>query len=433
METTGLGELRARWKILVATVIGACLGSSGLAFYSQGLFYGPISKAFGVHTSQITVAGLFGVPLALACAYPFGRLVDRVGPRRVALCGIPMFAACIAACAMYQGPFWGFQVVFMVMTVLGIGTGPTIYTRIASAHFTLARGKALGLTLAGLGLAGFLLPTPLTLIIQAGGYRAGYLAMACLALLALPLVILLVPSDRTRNTSQRQRDQGTKAIVPTAGETAGWGAGPALRSPTYLLMVALFLLSCIATTAIFVQLSSILQNRGESPLQAASAVSLAGLGVIIGRAGIGALMDYLFPTLIAAPLFVITAFAVSLLLIPAASGLWLISALVAGLALGAEGDMVAILIAKYFGLRSYGTLYAVGYALFGPVGATVGPYLSAVQFEWTGSYTAAIITSMVLLVISSVLALVLPRRALQPENGGLVAPTRRSDTALADG
>jgi len=433
MKTAGLGELRARWKILVATMIGACLGSSGLLFYSQGLFYGPISNAFGVHASQITVVGIYGVPLALASAYPFGRLVDRVGPRRVALCGIPMFAACIAACAMYQGPFWGFQAVFMVTLVLGIGTGPTIYTRIASTHFTLARGKALGLTLAGLGLAGFLLPTPLTLIIQAGGYRAGYLAMAGLALLALPLVILLVPSDRTRNASQRQRGQRTKATAPTADEAVGWDTGPALRSPTYLLMVALFLLSCVATTAIFVQLSPILQNRGESPLQAAYAVSLAGLGVIIGRVSIGALMDYFFPTLIAAPLFVITAFAVSLLLIPTVSGLWLISALLAGLALGAEGDMVAMLIAKYFGLRSYGTLYALGYAVFGPVGATVGPYLSAVQFEWTGSFTAAIITSMVLLVISSVLALVLPRRAFQPESDRLLAPTRRSDTALADG
>ncbi|GAA1291580.1 MFS transporter [Pseudonocardia aurantiaca] len=410
----------------------AGLGAAGLWFYTQGLFFGPVSKAFGVPTSEITIVGLYAVPLALACAYPFGRLVDHVGPKRVAIFGIPLFAACIAACALYRGPFWGFQAILVATTVLGVGAGPTIYTRIASAHFVLARGKALGFTLAGLGLAGLVLPPPLTLIIQSGGYRAGYATLAGLALLALPLVLLLVRSDRAGDPGHGQDDKGEPGAASSARETAGWDAWPALRSPTYLVMVALFMVSCIGTTAIFVQLSPILQSHGQSPLQAASAVSLAGLGVIIGRAGVGALMDRFFPTLIAVVLFLVTAAAVSLLLVPAASGLWLISAFAAGLALGAEGDTVAMLVAKYFGLRSYGQLYAVGYALFGPVGASVGPYLTSAQFERTGSYTSAVITSIVLLVLSSLLALALPRHSLEPRRNKIVAANHRTDAALAD-
>lgn len=410
MTHTGWGEIRTGWKILVATVVGAALGNSGLWFYTQGLFYTPVSEAFDVPISAITGAGLYGIPLAIGFAYPFGRLVDRWGTRIVSMIGIPVFASTIAACGLYQGPFWGFRLLLIAITILGLGASPTVYTRIASTNFSSARGKAIGLTLGGLGLSAFGLPAPLSYIIESHGYRPAYLLMAALALSALPLVLALVPRERSSATSA-----ASVQAASAADEEPGWEARDALLTPRYILMIALFVTSCVATTMVFIPLSPMLQNFGQSPVWAANVVSFGGIGVIVGRVGIGILMDRFFPTLIAAVLFPITAAAFALLLVPDAPALWVITAFLAGAALGAEGDMVAMLVSRYFGLRPYATLYAIGYAFFGPTAAYIGPFIATKQFEIFDSYRPVVITAIVLFGIASVLALALPRKAATPK------------------
>jgi MFS family permease len=395
---TALQELRTKRSILVTTTIGAGLGTSGALYYTSGLFYLPLSKQFGVSQSAVASTALIAGLAALIAITFFGRLVDHFGARRLAIIGIIAFAASLAALGLYVGPFVGFQGLYVVMTLLALGAGPVTYTRIVSGNFDLSRGRALGITLAGLGVVGFLVPTPLAWLMTVASYHAGYYALAVLALVPLPFVLRLPKDGRSARIKSAE---GEVADLP------GWRVRSAMRSGSYISIVLLFTLSSIAVGAILVQLSPILQSRGLSAVTAATIVSLTGLGVILGRVGIGFLMDKLFPTRIAVALFVLTAIGILLLLLPTNALAWL-TALLVGAALGAEGDMVAYLVSRYFGLKSFGTLYALAYVFFG-LGANIGPFITGALFDKTGSYTTAIVGAAGALVIAAVWALFMPR------------------------
>jgi hypothetical protein len=66
------------------------------------------------------------------------------------------------------------------------------------------------------------------------------------------------------------------------------------------------------------------------------------------------------------------------------------AALLVGLGLGAEVDIIAYLTSRYFGLHSFGEIYGYLFAVFALAGA-LGPVLMAAGFDRTGSYNAPVI------------------------------------------
>ena len=62
-----------------------------------------------------------------------------------------------------------------------------------------------------------------------------------------------------------------------------------------------------------------------------------------------------------------------------------LGAVTLGLGIGAEVDLMAFFVSRYFGLRDYAKIYGLMFALFG-VGTGVGPALSGFSFDWFHSY-----------------------------------------------
>ena len=60
-----------------------------------------------------------------------------------------------------------------------------------------------------------------------------------------------------------------------------------------------------------------------------------------------------------------------------------------GIAAGVEYDLLAYLVARYFGMKSYARIYGALYAAFG-VGAGFGPAVFGYIFKNTGSYDVAL-------------------------------------------
>lgn len=73
-----------------------------------------------------------------------------------------------------------------------------------------------------------------------------------------------------------------------------------------------------------------------------------------------------------------------------------------GLTAGIEYDLMAYLVARYLGMRSYGTAYATLYGIFA-VGAGLGPSL----FDRTGTYSGILGMCALLLVAGAVVILFL--------------------------
>jgi len=70
-----------------------------------------------------------------------------------------------------------------------------------------------------------------------------------------------------------------------------------------------------------------------------------------------------------------------------------------GLGVGAEVDLMAFFVSRYFGMKEYSKIYGVMFALFAGANG-VGPSLSGLSFDWYHSYVPIFIVYEVLLVIT---------------------------------
>ncbi|MBP0495109.1 MFS transporter [Pararoseomonas indoligenes] len=387
---SALAEFRRGWPVLLAATLGSATGVSVLPFYTLGTFIGPLQAEFGWGRGAITTSYLY-TTLVLAVAAPLlGVLADRFGVRRVSLLAIPLFAVGLLLLGAFQGSLLHFQLAFGLMGLLGAGATPVNYTRAVNAAFRRARGTALGISLAGIGVAAMLLPVLLSSINGTYGWRTGYLTLAVLALLPWPFVLLAFPRHRA-----------------AAGARGGAAAATALGRGTYWAMVLAFAAVAVAVSALIVHMVPLLRDAGLDAMGAARIASLVGVGVLVGRLAAGYLVDRFFAPLVAA-LFFAGAAAGCLLLAVGGVGLAPVAALAIGLSLGAEVDFMAFLTARYFGMSRYATNYGILYALF-VLGGAVGPFLAGMSFDRSGNYAAVIWGVTALLLAAAAIMARLPR------------------------
>ena len=97
------------------------------------------------------------------------------------------------------------------------------------------------------------------------------------------------------------------------------------------------------------------------------------------------------------------------------------AAILVGLGLGAEGDLMAYGVSRYFGLRAFGEIYGYTFAAFG-LGAVVGPLLMGTSFDATGSYRLALwVFVATTLIAAGLMARLGPYRVWEPAAEPVVA------------
>jgi hypothetical protein len=83
-----------------------------------------------------------------------------------------------------------------------------------------------------------------------------------------------------------------------------------------------------------------------------------------------------------------------------------IAAVLVGLGIGAEVDIIAYLTSRYFGLRSYGAIFGWIWAVFSVSGG-LGAYLMGFGFDKTGSYVVPLIGFFCAAVLATLLIVTL--------------------------
>ncbi|WP_411733434.1 MFS transporter [Paeniglutamicibacter sp.] len=386
-------EFRTGWPTLLSVTVGSAVGVTALLFYSLGSFTGSLNAEFGWSRAQVSSSFLYTTIVLALMAAPLGWMLDRFGPRRVALVSVPGLTITLLLLGRFDGNLTTFHLLFGLAGLLGAGTTSVVYTKALNSRFFAKRGMALGISLAGLGVAALVLPAFVTTIVQPYGWRAGFLALAGLSLLVIPFVFFGFKTDPASPHAPLQNVGATRR--------------EALRSRTFWMLLAGFLLVGGSVPAIIPHLVPLLTDAGMAPQAAAGIAGLVGLGVILGRLCIGALVDRFHAPFIAAPLFLLTA-AGCLLLLWGGASMAPVAAFMVGLSFGAEADLIAFFCGNYFGLKSYGFIYGLIYAAFS-VAISIGPIWAGAFFDRTGSYDGALITVAVLLAAGSGIVLLLPR------------------------
>ncbi|MEP7247059.1 MAG: MFS transporter [Gammaproteobacteria bacterium] len=365
------------WGVVAASSIGCAAGLAALPFYGLSSFMMPLERVFGWTRSQIGLASTC-LTIGIFVLVPYvGRACDRFGVRRVVLPSIVALAAALALLCFMGPHVWSLYAGYGLVAILGAGTTPVSYSAAVARWFTMQRGLALGVTLAGTGLAAFFAPRILTAVIAEHGWRAGWLVMAGLSLCAFPLAFWFL-----REPPQRRES------CADPGAMHGMSLREALRSYRFWIIAGAFFAVSLGISGLIVNMIAMLEDAGLQATDAAHVASLIGIGVIAARLTIGYIVDRMFAPAVGTAVLLVTA-AGCWLLATAGPGLAVWAAPLIGFAMGAEVDLIAYLISRYFGLRHFGVINGCGYAAYN-AGAAFSPFLIGVLFAHTGTYTLAL-------------------------------------------
>lgn len=215
-------------------------------------------------------------------------------------------------------------------------------------------------------------------------------------LLAFPAVAFVVG----RQPGDTRARQATAAALP------GLTAVEAARTARFWLLAISFFLVAGTTGGVISHLVPLLTDRGL-PVQSATALlSISGLALIGGRVLAGSLLDRIHAPYVAAGFFTASLVGTAVMALTSRQNPAALGAVLIGIGLGAEVDLIAFLLSRYLGMRSFGEIYGYLFAIF-MLGAEAGPFLMGVSFDMTGSYKPMLVCSAFLLLLASVLMLCL--------------------------
>jgi MFS family permease len=386
MLTTGI--FRSKWWMIFGAVLGLTFNTGVVQNFSFAVFIKPITEDLGISRATLLSAPAIGAIFITIITPLFGKALDHYGLRVVHMPMIAAFGIATACLSLLNTPYAMLVALFSVQHLFGAGQSPVAYTKAIAGWFDKDRGLALGIAIAGVGVGVALVPPYCNYLILHYGWRVAYLGMGGgILLMALVPVALFereppVPPERERpkNDASVQGYTWTQAV---------------LKDWRFAAMTVAFFGAIVAINGTLTQIVALLTDRGVPLAVAVGALSASGIALTVGRIVSGFCLDRVHGPYVATVFFAAAGIGVATL----ASGLSpFIGTVLCGLGIGAEVDLMAYFVSRYFGLRSFGAIYGLMFALFS-LGVGIGPFLMGLAHDKLGSYVPMMIAFEVVLAI----------------------------------
>jgi MFS family permease len=333
----------------------------------------PLTQLMAVFTMAQVVAAAAGLWV--------GRRLDRDGPRVVMTAGSALGVLAVLAVAFAPGLGW-FAAAWVLM---GVAMSATLYAPAFTVltHWAGSRRvRALTVVTLVAGLASTVFG-PLAALLEAQGtWRTAYLVLA--VPLATTVAVHWWGLREPWSAERAGRDGPGRA--GTSAETSRL-----LRSPEFGLLVGAFTLAGFCVYAAVVNLVPLLTEGGLTPLTAAVALGLGGVGQVAGRLVYGPVLDRI-PVRPRTVLVVAAASATTLALAFSVRWAVLVCAVsfVAGVARGIFTLIKATAVSDRWGTTDFGARSSI---LTGAVmvAAAFAPWLGALLASLAGGYVVAFV------------------------------------------
>ena len=367
------------WKRLAITLVIAMVANVGM--WAIIVIMPAVQQEFGIDRADTSLPYTVTMIGFAAGSVFIGRAVDRWGIT-LSLIGA---ALCVAAGYVLAAVSTSVYLLCLCQLLIGLGTAVGFGPLIAdiSHWFLRRRGIAVAITASGNYLSGAIWPILLSPVLTVDGWRAVYLILAAVTLVALvPLSLLLrrrIPFEATQS----------------ADSLASENAHSVQFSPRALqwMLVAAGLGCCVAMAMPQVHIVSLCVDLGYGPVAGAEMLSLMLFGGVGSRIVFGLIADRLggVPTLlIGSTLQCIALF--FYLPFDGLASLYLVS-LVFGLSQGGIVPSYALIVREYMPAREAGA--RVGIVLMATIiGMAIGGWMSGWIYDLTGSYQMAFINGI---------------------------------------
>jgi MFS family permease len=386
--------------VAIASSTCVLVSFASLFIYTFAIFLKPLAAEFAWSREAVSISFGIAALAVAACSPPLGWLLDRHPARRIILPCIVVFGCAFASLSLLTRHIWHLYATFLILGIVGNGTAHLAYSRVLTTWFRERRGVAFSILLGGGAVGAMIFPPLAESLVHAVGWRASF------AILGAGVLMIGLPCG----WRVRERPGFTHSMAtPVTGSSVREGV---LSRVFWILIAVLFLVSVSQNGAI-THLSALLTDRGISAGDAAFAVSAMGGAILAGRLITGWLLDRYFAPRVAVCLFVVSALGTFLLAGVRSLPAGIAASALIGFGMGGEGDVTPYLLSRYFGLRSFSTLYGLSWTAYAIAGA-LGPIIMGRAFDATGSYSALLVQLAVVTLAAGSLMLLLPRYDATP-------------------
>ncbi len=392
------------WIVVVTSAVGLLLGSFPIVAFSFGVFFRSYTEEFSAGRGAISFAFTIHNLLSGISAVVVGRIADRVGARKVILPGLAIVAAMLISAEAIGSRVWELYLFYAALGLVGSATTTVPYALVVSRWFDRRRGIALGGMMVGLGAGAVAMPIVAQRLIATTGWRSAFAIVGCaMVMIPLPIVGMFLKEAPAQMGLLPDGASSTTAHSQGGGRENGLTWDETKRSGTFWLLIAVVVLLAASVHACVIHLPQIFGDRSATPQAAALASSVAGMALLAGRIGCGYFLDRYFGGYVAVAICGAAALGVGLLWTGGGDGVALAGAFLVGLGMGAEVDIIAFLMSRYFGLRSLGTTMGFAFGAFVIAGG-LGPLAMGFGFDRTGSYRAPLAGFCAAAIVAAALA-----------------------------
>ena len=398
--------------VIVAIVVLAGVLAAGVSNITMAVVLKPISDDLGwtrsLTAAAVTMGALFGGVLSPL----FGPLVDRLGPRFLLPAGGALVGLLAIGVSLSTEP-WQFYATFVPARALTefLLCGMISFTAVAN-WFYIKRPRVMGLVAMATPLGSAALSLVYQFFVTHYGWRSAFFALGLTLwlLVVIPGVIFLrrQPEDlgllpdggsQLLPIGPAQQDP---AVASRTDAEYSWKRADAAATPTLWLLVTSAFLSAIGTGGVAFHMAAYLTDGALAPGLAAGVVSVMALSGALGNGVWGALAERYHPRRLNIITMLLAAASVALLMQTRSAQTAYLFALLFGVNARGAGVLTQVLIARYFGRRSFGAISSI-LDPFHKGGLGLGALFAGIAFDRLGDYRAIFAVFLVSYIVSAVL------------------------------
>ena len=359
----------------------------GIAVFGFSVFIGPVRDEMGWSIAAIAFGFSLGSLEQGLMAPISGFLLDRLGPRKMAIAGAIVLSGGLLLFSQART----LEVYYLASLLMATGNSIGSLMAFSAAvmnWFDRKRGRAMGILNSGNGAGYFVVPV-IALFVSTFGWRETLMiASAIVFTLGVPLALLLRsrPQPYGWVPDGEPTESRTGAPLPTPTLT-GFTVGQGLRTPAFYLLALANASGTFAIVAWLVHQVPHLEHAGFSTASAALIVGFYGACQVGLRLVAGWVADALGRRRFYAIGFVLQGIGMLLFVQLEPGRLWLIPLYYATFGLGHAAWLVVqmTLVADYFGTLRFATLRGLAGMFQSPV-SIIAPVLAGLIFDRTGTY-----------------------------------------------
>ena len=399
--TRSSGRFFYGWTIALCALL-TLLVTNGMTISGLTVFDEPLLKEFGWSRGGLKFKDLLQFALAGLLAPFAGALADRFGAKRMIMAGAAILAVCLATYSQLFSIAMLYAIHVVFALVLSI-SGLVVTVVLVSQWFVKRRGAAIGIALVGTSLGGVVLPPFGAALIAAYGWRTAFLLEALVPLFLLVIVGLFVKDSPAQMGLEPLGSQSQAGAQPAA-ET-GMEYGAAIRTSTFWVIALCAMTTFYSILGVQGHLVLHLRGLGVPPSAAAAGLSVLYLAGLVGKFLFGYLADVLDRKTVFVANILVMLLGSACLASMSTSLFWPFAVLF-GFGWGGIYTLLQLLTMDSFGLKSGGKILGT-ITVLDALGGGLGPWVTGVLFDRTGSYQAPFLVVTVLITLALVVALTL--------------------------